>query len=99
MMAPNHTTGHPSWRASILEWFSSDVAQTDAIRITVVADPDRLLLERELLAIIENNKDRIKIEGGKVEHKIFQAKSNSNFARLFLAPITPYEGGIRITAQ
>ena len=53
----------------------------------------------EELAIIENNKDRIKIEGGKVEHKIFQAKSNSNFARLFLAPITPYEGVIRITAQ
>ncbi|MAG85769.1 hypothetical protein CMK10_16590 [Candidatus Poribacteria bacterium] len=63
-----------------------------------LSETDVVFLSEEL-AVIENNKDRIKIEGGKVEHKIFQAENNSNFARLFLAPITPYEGVIRITAQ
>ena len=61
-------------------------------------ETDTVFLSEEL-AIIENDKDRIQIEGGRMEHKIFQVKNDSKVARLILAPITPYEGTVRITVQ
>jgi len=64
-----------------------DLSETDAVFLS------------EELAIIQNNTDRITIEGGKAEHKIFQTGGSNQVARLFLAPITPYEGLIRITTQ
>ena len=65
-----------------------DLSKTDAVFLS------------EESAVIENNTDQIKIEGGgKTVHKIFQTKSNNRVARLFLTPMTPYEGLIRITTQ
>ena len=61
-------------------------------------ETDTVFLSEEL-AIIENDKDRIQIEGGRMEHRIFQVKNDSKVARLILAPITPYEGTVRITVQ
>ena len=61
-------------------------------------ETDTVFLSEEL-AIIENDKDRIQIEGGRMEHKIFQVKNDSKVARLILAPITPYEGTVRITVR
>jgi hypothetical protein len=55
MMVSDHTAAIPGWRASILDDFTTDVAQTASLRVTVVRDPDRLLLERDIQTAIQEN--------------------------------------------